>query len=320
MSNESEESNNEMQEAAETGSEDVPVAPVEGLDTVPAAETKRPGMSRGTVTFLVIVGCILLAVANITVWAARDLLDARRFGSLVAEGLQTDQSAQVLAGEIVDLLLTEFPDIPQIVRLPAEELVAVLLQRPAFTIVFEGAAGTANVVMTTDVDDVVSIDLERVLPFLIAIITAIDPELAADISATTQDSRVLQLMSHDELPGLKQASRITPWLALVTLLGAVVIFGVVLWRAADRARALKYSGVGVIISAAIGLLIVLPARLAVENNIVNPQVRVIVGEVWTALARPLVAQSLLLIILGVIVLIVNYFYTAGAEPPETEAA
>jgi hypothetical protein len=324
MSDESEEGNNQMQEAAEaaeTGSEVVDVAPAEDVETAAVTESRRRGMSRGTVIVLLVAGCILLAVANVAVWAARDLFDARRFGSLVAEGLQTDKSTQVLAGEIVDLLLTEFPDIPRIARLPAEELVATLLQRPAFTVVFEGAAGAAIVVMTTDVRDKVSIDLERVLPFLIAIITAIDPKLAADISATAQDSRVLQLMNHDELPRLNQAATVTPWLALVTLLGALVIFGVVLWRAADRSRALKYSGWGVIISAAIGLLIALPAGRIVENNIANPQVRVVVGEVWTALTRPLVAQSLLLIILGAIVLIVNYFYSAGAESaPETEAA
>jgi hypothetical protein len=324
MSDESEEGNNQMQEAAEAteiGSQVVDVAPAEDVETAAVAESRRRGMSRGTVIVLLVAGCILLAVANVAVWAARDLFDARRFGSLVAEGLQTDKSTQVLAGEIVDLLLTEFPDIPRIARLPAEELVATLLQRPAFTVVFEGAAGAAIVVMTTDVRDKVSIDLERVLPFLIAIITAIDPKLAADISATAQDSRVLQLMNHDELPRLNQAATVTPWLALVTLLGALVIFGVVLWRAADRSRALKYSGWGVIISAAIGLLIALPAGRIVENNIANPQVRVVVGEVWTALTRPLVAQSLLLIILGAIVLIVNYFYSAGAESaPETEAA
>ena len=54
-------------------------------------------MSKSLIILLVVVGCILLTVANNTLWITRDVLDSGRFGMLVPEGLQSDQSAEALS-------------------------------------------------------------------------------------------------------------------------------------------------------------------------------------------------------------------------------
>ena len=87
-------------------------------------------MSKGTVVILVIVGCILLAVANVALWASLDLFNPGRFGERVAEGLQSDAASQALAGAIVDRIMEYYPEFPPLAQVPAEEVVAWLLQRP----------------------------------------------------------------------------------------------------------------------------------------------------------------------------------------------
>ena len=68
-------------------------------------------MSKGTVVILVIISSVLLAVANVAVWAALDVFNPERFGESVAEGLQSSEASIALAGPIVDQLLDE-SDLP----------------------------------------------------------------------------------------------------------------------------------------------------------------------------------------------------------------
>ena len=53
-------------------------------------------MSKGTVILLVVIGCILLAAANVAPWATLDVFNAARFGEHVAKGLQSDASVAAL--------------------------------------------------------------------------------------------------------------------------------------------------------------------------------------------------------------------------------
>ena len=112
-------------------------------------------MSKGTVILLVVVGCILLAIANVALWATLDVFNADRFGDHVAEGLQSDASVEALAGPIVDRILVGYPDFPVVLQGPAEEIVAWMLQREVFTAVLKETAAVAHKAMTTSAKDVV---------------------------------------------------------------------------------------------------------------------------------------------------------------------
>ena len=106
-------------------------------------------MSKSTVILLVVIGCILLAIANVALWATLDVFNADRFGEHVAEGLQSEASAEALAGPIVDRLMFAYPEFPALLRGPAEEVVVWTLQRPLFTAVVKETAAVAHKAMTT---------------------------------------------------------------------------------------------------------------------------------------------------------------------------
>jgi hypothetical protein len=42
------------------------------------------------VILMIVLGCALIAVANISLWATRDVFSSERFGELVTEGPQSD--------------------------------------------------------------------------------------------------------------------------------------------------------------------------------------------------------------------------------------
>jgi len=97
-------------------------------------------MSKRSVVLAIVAGCILLAAANISLWATHSVFNAERFGILVAEGLQSDRATQAIASEVVDHLLAEHPAVRGVAGAVAEDLLAALLQRPLITPAIETVA------------------------------------------------------------------------------------------------------------------------------------------------------------------------------------
>jgi hypothetical protein len=299
-------------------------------------------MSKTTTIILVVLGCLLLAVASFALWATVDIFNAGRFGDHVAAGLQSPESTAALAEPIVDRLMASYPDLPDIARGPAEEAVAWMLQRPLFTpvfkgvaagAVFKGVAAGAIKVMTTSAEDVVGIDIAEVASnagsTVLGVISAINPDAAAnaeaaldDAIATSEESGRLAIYEQGRFPELRQVSNLAPWLALLAGLGAIALFVYSYIRAQNQHSALKYIGVGIMTTAVLGFLLLAPVVQAVaQNNITNPTMQIVVGEVVSVLVRAYAVQSLLVFSIGAIVLIVNHVVVDQDAPAaETETA
>ena len=288
-------------------------------------------MSKGVMIILVVVGCILLALANVALWATLDVFNADRFGDRVAEGLQSDASVEALAGPIVDRILVGYPDFPAVLEEPAEEVVAWMLQRRVFTAVFKETAAVANKVMTTSAEDVVGIDIAGVISnvgsTLTGVISAIDPDAGAKVQTaldtaldTSEESGRLAIYENGRFPQLRQLSNLAPWTALLAGVGAIVLFVVAYLRAEDQHEALKYTGWGIIITSVLAFLLFVPVIQGVaQNNIVDPIMATVVGQVVSALARGYAVQTLLIFMIGLIVLLVDHFRSQQDEQAPASA-
>ena len=255
-------------------------------------------MSKRAVIAAIVVGCILLVVANVSLWATRSIFNPERFGVLVAEGLQSDRATQAIASEVVDHLLADFPAVRTIAGPVAEEFVAALLQHPVGTTVLETVAAGANLVLTTDITDIVPLELQEIIPFVVGVIYAIDPDLAEQIAAELKSSP-LALLNPAELPNLRTASRVLPWLWPIALLGAVGLFAAAIRWGPNRAKSIFYTGTGIAITGGTMLLFVPAIRSASTGAATSSMGRIVVGEVVDALLRGYIIQDFVLIIAGV---------------------
>lgn len=255
-------------------------------------------MSKRSVVLAIVVGCILLAVANISLWATRSIFNAERFGILVAEGLQSDRATQAIASEVVDHLLAEHPAVRVVAGAVAEDLLAAILQRPLITPAIETVAAGANLVLTTDITDIVPLELQEIIPFVVGVIYAIDPDLVDQISAELSSSP-LALLNPNELPNLRTASRVLPWLWPFALLGAVALFVAAIRYGQNRAKSMIWSGTGIAITGGVMLLFVPAIRSASTGAITTSMGRIVVGEVVDTLLRGYVIQDVLLIVVGI---------------------
>ena len=282
-------------------------------------------MSKTTTIILVVLGCLLLAVANLALWATLDIFNAGRFGDKVAEGIQSPEASQALAGPIVDRLMESYPELPAIAYAPAVEAVAWMLQRPLFTPVIKSSAAISMKVMTTSAQDVVGIDIAEVASnagsTVVGVISAVSPEAAEsagaaldDAIATSQESGRLAIYEQGRTPKLRGFSNLAPWLALLGYLGAIVLMALSYMRSQDQPRALTYIGVGIMVTAVLGFLLFSPLVQAVaQNNIANPTMQIVVGEVISALLQGFLILSLLVFSIGAIVLIVNHVTSSQDE-------
>lgn len=262
-------------------------------------------MSRRLVIILIIIGCLFLLLANVTLWATFNLFDSERFGQLVGQGIQSERASLVLAEEITDFIFEDVADVPDAVRAVAADIVAWIIQGPIFEPIIATFAGVAHAVMTTDLSDVLGLDLAAVMPYVIAITTVVDPDLGSELSAI-QQSEPFQLLTANELPELTQAARIMPWLWPLAALGTIALLGIALRQAKDRREAFRFMGIGVAVTGGICLAFVPAVRLSVENAIVDPGVRIVISEIVKALTRGLVIQSITILLLGIVAVLVSH--------------
>ena len=294
-------------------------------------------MSKTTTIILVTLGCLILAVATLSLWATLDVFNPQRFGDKVAEGLQSPEASQALAAPIVERLMESYPELPAIAQVPAVEVVTWMLQRPVFTKVFKASAAVSMKVMTTSPEDVIGIDIAEVASeagsTVLGVISGISPEAADKAEAAVQDavaasdaSSMLAIYEEGRTPNLRLASNLAPWLALIGFLGAAALFVWASVGSQDLQKALKYIGVGIMAAAVLGFLIFTPLVQAVaQNNLTDPTMQTVVGAVLSALLRGYMLISLLVFSVGVIVLVINHTRSSqedaapAADSPESEA-
>jgi hypothetical protein len=284
-------------------------------------------MSKGIVVIVVILGCLLLAVANAALWATLDVFDPGRFGDRVAEGLQSDAASEALARAIVARVMEGRPDLPPLAKIPAEEVVTWLLQRPALTFVFKGMAAAGSTVMTTSAQDVIGIDvgqvLENVGDQLVGVVTAIDADAGANAQAavdaalaSAEESPPLTIYESGRFPDLRLLANIVPWVWPLAGLAAIGLFVLAYLTAAARRSALRTIGIGILVTGLLSVFLVPAVRAPVQNAVTNPNMQAVVGEVLKAVTRGLTIQGLILAFIGLTLIIVAAVHRSEEVPEQ----
>jgi hypothetical protein len=224
--------------------------------------------------------------------------------------------------------MVAYPEFPALLRGPAEEVVAWTLQRPAFTVVVRETAAVANTVMTTSAEDAVGIDLRGTVTNIgdtvVGVISTLDPEAGARAQTaleSVEEGERLAIYESGRFPALRTFSNLAPWLALLAGAGAILLYVVANIGAQDRHQALQYTSIGIMATAVIGFLLFVPLVSGVaQNNIANPTMRIVVGEVVSALLRGYAVLSLLTFFIGLILLAVNHHVNAQSDQAEASPA
>jgi hypothetical protein len=159
---------------------------------------------------------------------------------------------------------------------------------------------------------------------VIGVISTLDAEAGAEAQAaleSVEQGERLAIYESGRFPALRTISNLAPWLALLAGIGAIVLYVVAYARAQDQHQALQYTSIGIMATAVIGFLLFVPVVNGIaQNNIANPTMSIVVGEVLSALVRGYAVQSLLLFFIGLILLAVNHYNATQSDQAEATPA
>jgi hypothetical protein len=248
------------------------------------------------------LAAILLAIANIGLWANRGFADEARFASTATEVMEQAAVRQAIAEAIVREALVDHPMLYRLGGRAAENAVADLLGTPVMQTTQHAIAMHLHRMLVSDERPTFTIT-SRLLQAIALAVAVVAPLQAATFTFEAGTLHV-ELFARQDIPSygthldaLRVGGVISGLLALGLLAGSVIAGG-------TRRRAVRRAAFALVATFALTLALIVPLRSVVVAGIEDTSARTIVSEVYGALMWSLVAQAAFLLVAGVLLWIV----------------
>ena len=304
-------------------------------DSEAVKEAPRHTGRKVAVALLVLLGCILLAVANLTFWLRGTALNTNRWVAAVGPLSQNPVIADAVSDLVVkqlsaavdlegaagEILPPEFSGFSGPLALVLGDLVAdavsTIVQSDQFHEVWLAVNHTAHRILVGVLrgdgsllsvsEGQVTVDLSDMFGFVQQTLGLGDLDLFGEA-----DAGKLVLFSNENLAALQRAVALLDTVGLVLPLLAiaalVIAWLVSLWRRST----LLWIGVGVAVAMALSLVLYVLARPMALASVLDPYFRAIAGEIWKTVVRGLYIQSIFLLVVGVLIALGAWL--AGSHP------
>jgi hypothetical protein len=255
----------------------------------------RAGIATIVIAFVI---SVLVFVANLGVWAQRQVFDPGALAIASLEALHEQDSEEAIAAYLMDQAIEEV-ELLRFVREPGERAVEVVLASGVLDPTYVQITDVVRDRMVTGNPDAVVVDLLHLRNAILDPIAAIAPG-AVDLVP----DRVFQdivILEEGVLPSLRVVAEMTPW--ITALAGAAAMVLAVLVLAWSRRRSLATFAIGAAIGAAgaWSLVWVEAGRPLIIGRIDNRLGVVLAGNGYDVLARSLREQSLTVLLVGVVI-------------------
>ncbi len=279
---------------------------------------------RWAVGLLIVLGCILAAVANPAVWARNVLLDTDGWTAMVAPMTHNEVVADAFSIYIVDDIFGSIDAQQEIQQVLPEEI--GLLAGPLISYVEDLVASTVSKLIQTDEFNAVWVSANRighqvvlaVLRFESRAIELQDGRLVLDLNAilgsvqgllgfegadlfSNKDWGTYVLFESHQLAVIQQVVAVLDSLSLWLPLLALAIFVVAWWISLWRRRTLLWIGLGLVIAMVLTLISLAVAQPLVLASITNALLRPVADEIWSIVLRGLFIQTILLLIASLLI-------------------
>jgi hypothetical protein len=296
-------------------------------ETKPKEEESRHLGRRWAVGLLIALACILLAVGSVTLWVRDVVLDTDTWVATIGPLTRNPVVAETLSAYVVSELFSAVDvegvaqeALPQqfavlsgavtgLLRDLATDTVSTAIQSDQFNAAWATANRAAHAIAME------ALRGDRSLLYLEDGSLTLD---FSDILGTIEGTLGLQelgLFSGEEAPGklvlftsaqvafvqqvlavIDTVGILLPLLALITFVLAWLIS---LWRRCT----VKWIGIGIVITMALSLLVMVMLQPVILASIGDPVVRLVADEVWDVIMRGLIIQTILLMAIGALLAI-----------------
>jgi hypothetical protein len=301
-------------------------------DTSAQEHSGRSGRGRRIgAKVLLVLGCLLLLLANVTVWLRLTALDTDRFVSALAplasdsevqEGLATSLTERIvddvdIEGRVTAALPNDNPliisTVTRLARNLIQDAIGNALASDAFKTVWTTALERTHkraLDVIEGADGSVALKLTGVIDKADAALQARGLDVIDQDTIDKVDSIVVA--RSDQVKGVREAADLLRKLAIALPIAAAVVLGLMVLLSPDRRRALAVVGVGVVVTMVVTAVALRIARRVVLDQIDGDVKRRAAGDVWSGLLSSLFWQTAALTALGV--LVAGGAWLAGPSP------
>lgn len=253
---------------------------------------------------------VLVFIANIGIWAQRQVLEPGALSVATLEALHEDDSEQAIARFLMDEAIEEV-ELLRAVRIPGEQAIGVVLASGVLDETYIEVTDLVRERIVTGDGEAVVIDLLDLKETILGPIADLAPGLVDLIPDSV--FRDIVIIESGALPSLRFAAEMTP---LATAgAAAAAVFLAVLLLAFSRRRAFALLAIAGAVAAAGGwtLVWIEAGRPQLIGRIDDELAVVLAGNAYDVLVRSLREQSMLVIFAGIIIAAMALLWYLGEQ-------
>lgn len=249
---------------------------------------------------------LLIVVANSAIWANRYLVDTDNFTATAVSSLTSESSTQAIATEIVDVALADYPTIKNVVDDTAINFISSLLSSNRMEQAVTKLVSRLQVFLTSPQKPPVTIDLSGAKDIVNRLIqvSGREGETKIDVNKIPNEVTVFDPAKY---PNFYQYTVILTWLSPLLGIGAAALLA---WPYIKNRKQYRMIMIiqGACVAAA-GLLALLVGPLfkpVVLGNVQSTNMRVVVGNLYSAFINTFNQQTMFVVGLGLLVVAVSW--------------
>jgi hypothetical protein len=262
----------------------------------------------GLAILFLVLGCLLVPVADVGIWTQRVVLDTDQFTSLSDNLLRRDDVRGALATAVLEELEQSQPQIRP-VRGVLEPAVRDLMATQQFAQIFHDEIERLHGQLVND-GDRLSLNFDPALALITDRISAVDPGAAALVPSGDAFGEVV-LVQRDQAPYLWGGVEVARWVSIIAIAAMIVLLGLGVALARRPALALGAAGLGVALASVAVAVILSGAQAYTAHWIRVGAYRDGFRVTWDVVAGDLRAQTLLIGIVGVAAAVIGFLVQAG---------
>jgi len=294
--------------------------------TEDAKASERHGGRRFLVGLLIVLGCLVIAGANVALWARSTVLSTNGWVAAVGPLSRNEVIVNTLSAYVVSEVFTEIdvqgvaqellpPDLgflsvplTRALRDVVRDIVADLIMSDQFNTLWVTVNRTAHELIIgalrggTDLlymtDGQLTLDLEEPLSFIESTLGLEGLDAFAD-----RDWGKFVLFESQQVAVLQQALNMLDTIGLLLPILALVLFVIAWLVSLWRRRTVLWIGVGVAITMGLSLILLALAQPVLLSSILDPLMRAFAGEIWNVITQGLIWQTIFVLVVGVLIAI-----------------
>ncbi len=279
-------------------------------------------MSRTLSIVLLIIATVSLLIASVGFWARTSVLNEDGFVNIVTETFAQENVRVAIADEMINQAFQSRPLVRQIIRGPAENIIAGILDTSLVQGAVELMARTMYKVVVRVDGQEVAINLEPIKEILVTLTDVLNVDAANNINVDDIPNQIV-ILQEGQLPSLDPLWNTIDWVGFITGIIGVVLLVLVFWTGwstSNRNDYLKWTGGSLAVGAVILLLITWPIGTTITRSVDQDSGRVLVAAVYENLIAQLRVQTVGLILLGIALWLLGWWLSRERSSRESGAA